>query len=162
MLRKKFQAKGWTFRGTKGVCERCSAPPEKEDKPVTAQPTNINTNVQPLRAEKPREMSRDEKRRIFREIDDNWDEPNGRYLGAASDREIAQKLAVPRAWVEAARVEMFGESGRNEAFDKVLADVKAKAKEADKAAADALELAQRYERIAGDYRALSERLQRTA
>lgn len=90
-------------------------------------------------------MSPADKRRVFREIDDNWDEAKGRYLGGISDSVLATKLNVPRAWIVSTRIEAFGESQRNEDTDKLLGDLKNLKGEVNRNSAAALELAGKFE-----------------
>lgn len=58
-------------------------------------------------------MGPDQRRRVFRAVDGNWDEKNRRYIGEATDVSLAAELKVPRAWVAQVRTEAFGEE-RNE------------------------------------------------
>lgn len=72
----------------------------------------------------PREPTQTDKRRIFRAIDDVWDELKARYTGVNTDQSIADKLNVPRAWVATARIEAFGDAMRNEAAERALTELK--------------------------------------
>ena len=55
---------------------------------------------------KPREMSKDQKRAIWREIDDNYE--RDRYVPGVTDKSIGEKLKFPWAWVKQVREEDFG------------------------------------------------------
>lgn len=68
-------------------------------------------------------MTPPDRRRIFREVDDNWNEPKGRYLGAVSDRTIAEKLKVPPVWVETVRRESFGDSADNDEIERLQGEI---------------------------------------
>lgn len=61
----------------------------------------------------PREMEPADRRRIFRELEEVYDETNGRYRSGWTDKTLADKISVPRAWVEKVRDENFGPSGHN-------------------------------------------------
>lgn len=58
---------------------------------------------------KPRTMTREDRRAIFREIDDCYDK--GRYVDGVTDKTIGEKLKMPWAWVKAVRDENFGPAG---------------------------------------------------
>lgn len=128
VINKKFQQKGWkTGRKPIGPCcsvqrpARFPTPQNSEDvmkKTIDADP------VQPLAIEAPRQMTPADKRKVFRAIDDQWDEKHGRYIGAASDQHVASTLGVPRAWVVEVREENFGKTQRNEDLDKALGELK--------------------------------------
>lgn len=87
-----------------------------------------------------REMTPAEKRKIFRELDANWDEANLRYIDGATDATIAEALSVPRAWVANIRDEDFGPAGTNEEMERVqtaIANLRHEAKSAKDQAMDA-------------------------
>lgn len=69
----------------------------------------------------PREMTQAERRKIFREIDNCYDEKRGRYVDSETDQGIAARLAVPRKWVSDVREENFGPSGENDELERVAA-----------------------------------------
>lgn len=58
---------------------------------------------------KPREMSKDQKRAIWREIDENYE--RDRYVPGVTDKSIGEKLKFPWAWVKQVREEDFGPAG---------------------------------------------------
>lgn len=100
-INKKARQSGWLpKRNGKHTCPDC-----KETKRVVD--------------EAPREMSVQERRKIFREIDDCYDEANSRYVDTHTDNTIAIKLGVPRKWVEDLRNENFGPSGENTEMERV-------------------------------------------
>ena len=59
------------------------------------------------------------RRRVFRLIDEHWDESRGRYENTWSDQRLATDLKVPRAWVEEIRREAFGDNGGNAEMDEL-------------------------------------------
>lgn len=67
----------------------------------------------------PREITTPERRKIFREVDECYDEKNNRYVDNFTDNSIAIKLGVPRKWVEDIRAENFGPSGENTDMERV-------------------------------------------
>lgn len=75
--------------------------------------------MEPMKAEQPREMSRDDRRIIFQKIDEVYDD--GRYSAPWTDSAVARDLGVPKAWVSIVRDEMFGPEGSNAEFDDFLA-----------------------------------------
>lgn len=86
-------------------------------------------------------------RRIFRAIDDHWDEPRGRYEGDYGDGKIATALDVPRAWVEHVRKEGFGQNGGNEEIDAVTAQLAEAAKQATQLYNEGMALAERADSL---------------
>lgn len=125
---------GWTFTRRGATCPVCN---ETEKA--------MSSNVHSLKADQPRQMGQGDRRRVFRAIDDYWDERSARYQGGTTDKSIAEKLGVPRAWVETIRIEAFGDTGRNEDLDKVIGTLKNLQGEARRLADNALEMAAKYE-----------------
>lgn len=78
----------------------------------------------------PREMSREDRRRIRDHLDAAYDVDRQRYRSAESDAGVAKDLDVPRAWVERVRIDDYGDFDRNEAAERQVADL-------DKAIVDA-------------------------
>lgn len=70
---------------------------------------------------KPREMTRDHKRRIWREIDDNYVTKS--YVVGVTDKSIGLKLDVPWAWVKQVREEDFGPAGTDPEIAKMEASI---------------------------------------
>lgn len=70
-------------------------------------------------AKKPREMQPADRRRIFRELEGVYDEAKCRYVDDWTDHTLAEKLAVPRKWVETIREENFGPAGENLEMERV-------------------------------------------
>lgn len=84
-----------------------------------------------------REMSREDRRNVWRAIDENYDDVNQRYVGKATDASIALGLSVPRAWVTTIREADFGPAGSNEE----MADVAKSLSDLSKSLEETMELA---------------------
>lgn len=96
---------------------------------------------------KPREMSRDDRRVIFAKLDEVYlDEKRG-YEQGWSDHRVATDLGVPRKWVETIRAENFGNIGTNEDMAAFMAEAEALLTGARKALADAKEAREAVEKV---------------
>lgn len=113
-----------------------------------------------MQKEKPREMQPADKRKIFRAIDDNYDERGLRYVGDSTDETIAKSLDMPRAWVSKVRQESFGPSGANEDMDKLMAALGRLQADARKASSDALLAAEKAEAVSVQCEEMKEKLQK--
>lgn len=91
--------KGWQINLSDKTC-LCPEHSKKEEPIVITQMT------------KPREMSPEDRRRIFREIDDNYIAKS--YVDEVTDKSLGEKLCVPWAWVAKIREENFGPEGEKE------------------------------------------------
>ena len=107
------------------------------------------------------------KRRIYREIDGNWDDSKGRYLANMTDHLIATKLMVPRAWVEEIRKEVFGDDGSNAEIEELHADLASAEKRFTEIAAEAsrrvdaaLEMVAKLENCRNEVKDMRQRLER--
>lgn len=168
VINKKFQQKGWKT-GRKPVCPGCQAKSHHraeaqtmKAKTIDSIATQINSQSPPqppVAIDPPRQMTAADKRKVFRAIDDQWDENKGRYIGAASDQHLADTLGVPRAWVKEVREENFGKTQRNEDLDKAIGDAKNLRAEAARNAATALDLATKFEQLDQKYQDLIRRLE---
>lgn len=107
----------------------------------------------------PREMLREDKRNIFREIDANYDGTNQRYIDDATDQEIAKKLGVPRKWVSDVREADFGPVGRNEEMERVASLLGKLAHDAKQSADKALIAAEQAEKAKLECETLRKRLE---
>jgi hypothetical protein len=102
--------------------------PKKETPPMATTPTPLRSFADLASASIER-MTPSDRRRIFRAIDENWDDDAGRYIGGMGDQGIASQLNVARAWVEHVRKDSFGDSADNEDMEKLreeLAELKGK------------------------------------
>lgn len=90
-------------------------------------------------------MSASDHRRIFRKIDENWDDARGRYVADWGDNKVAITLDVPRAWVEHVRKEAFGETGGSEEIEELSEALVAAEKRVKLYADQALAIAARFD-----------------
>ena len=132
IVQKNLQEAGWRVTSKRRVCPACQ---EKEHTPMPG-----------LKAVPPRECTQADRRKIFRELDEHWDEKAGRYFGSATDKTVADKLGVPWKWVADIRDENFG-AETNEAADLALAELASLKAEADKHSQEALALATAFETL---------------
>lgn len=105
VISKKFHQKGWETGSSRkhDLCSACVN--RKKIKVVSMEPA--------VKAEVPREMSREDRRVIFEKLNETYvDEASG-YAPGWSDNRVAIDLGVPRAWVAKVRDEMFGPIGTN-------------------------------------------------
>lgn len=119
----RFRAKGWIVGNREGsdICPSCV---EKQKKIKPVKENNVVELNTAIKAEPPREMSRDDRRVIFAKINDVYlDEKQG-YSREWSDRRVAEDLGVPLAWVKTIREENFGIEARNEDVGPIFADAK--------------------------------------
>lgn len=107
---------------------------------------------------KPREMTRADRRRIFREIDDSYDEAGNAYVLDVTDQSIADKLKVPRAWVAQVREESFGPAGPDPAILKIESALKDLQSRQAKVESDAMQLFERATKIGEQAEALAAEL----
>lgn len=109
-----FSSKGWKIGSTKkgDLCPAC----QKSQKPKL----EIVKTMQPATAEKPREMTRDERRIIFQKIDEHYVSEERGYQPPWTDGGVARDLGVPQAWVASVREEMFGPAGSNHDIDEFM------------------------------------------
>jgi hypothetical protein len=136
--------RGWAFDG-----EAFSCPDHKPEGTMTTQTKS------PSEAP-PREMTREQRRAIFREIDDSYDK-NG-YCMDVTDQSIADKLSFPCAWVEKVREENFGPAGADPRLKALVSKVEAAEATAQKAYDGALAAAEKAEKAQAEVKALKDQL----
>lgn len=125
-LFKMARAKGWApCKKGRHLCPKC----QTKETPVTA----------------PREMQPSDSRRIFRRLDEVYDEANSRYVDGHTDHTIAKELVVPRKWVEEVRDRDFGPSGANDEMERVASTIGRLHHEYSELAKKALSLAEEAE-----------------
>lgn len=112
-----------------------------------------------MKAEAPPAMTPADRRRVFREVDGQWDEGKSMYLGSATDQSIAEKLNVPRAWVATVRKEAFGDTDKNESMIHMLAEARDLRTKVEKYGNAALDAAAALERLTKSYDALIAKLE---
>ncbi|WP_271025553.1 hypothetical protein [Rhizobium sp. RCAM05973] len=108
-----FQNKDWVVGST----------PRKDLCPVHAKlsrkkGTKAMADATAPTADKPREMTRDDRRIINDKLDEVY--ANDAYKSPWSDSAVARDLGVPRDWVAQVREAFFGEAGTNPLFDEFL------------------------------------------
>lgn len=140
---------GWTIDLKRGkhLCPTCSDGGKM--KPKTEEPKTSS---------KPREMTRADRRRVFREIDECYDEAGNAYVLDVTDQSIADKLKVPRAWVAQVREESFGPAGPDPAIlriESALKDLQAKQAQVE---SDAMQLFERATKLGEQAEALAAEL----
>lgn len=140
--------------------------PAQKELPMVQSTTPIRS-LEQLGDATARAMTLEHRRRINREIGDNWDDTKSHYLGDASDQKIASGLNVPRQWVEQVRVENYGESGGNEEIDNLklvldnqITQWSAQLADAQRAVENAMNKLGGMERMVADLKALRQRLER--
>lgn len=138
--------KGWKFvRTGKHVCPKCLGKFKE-----------IKMNK---KEDAPREMTPADKRKIFRAIDENYDERGQRYIDTCTDQVIAKELSVPRKWVSDVREQDFGPSGSNDEMQKVSSAIGRLAGDAKAAADAAMEAATVAEKVKLECEELKARLE---
>ena len=68
-------------------------------------------------------MTPPDRRRIFREVDDNWNEPKGRYLMRRQRPNHCGKAEGSPVWVETVRRESFGDSADNDEIERLQGEI---------------------------------------
>lgn len=102
-VRRFGRERGWDIdRRGKHKCPNC-----KENEKVH---NNLEKTASPSQ-QPPRDMDAHARRRVFRAVDEAYDDVNNRYCPSYSDERIAKDLGVPRKWVETIRNENFGPAG---------------------------------------------------
>ncbi|NTJ46534.1 hypothetical protein G6K93_05840 [Agrobacterium rhizogenes] len=109
-----FQNKDWVVGST----------PRKDLCPVHAKlsrrkGTKAMADATAPAAEKPRELSLDDRRIVFDKINGVYG--NGSYIAPWTDGAVAKDLGVPRDWIAQVREQFFGPAGSNPLFDEYLA-----------------------------------------
>jgi len=97
--------------------------PRKDLCPIHAKPsrrkgTKPMAETKAPAADKPRQMTRDDRRIVFDKINGVYD--GGTYIAPWSDAAVAKDLGIPRDWVSSVREEFFGPAGSNPLFDEYL------------------------------------------
>lgn len=141
-IAQKFRNNGWHVSPRAGgdVCPACikerargkhfsQVNPTPQDNVVTLntvakvepmQPTPKVTAEPTIKAEPPREMTREDRRLIFAKLQDVYVDEKTGYDNGWSDNRVSTDLGVPLAWVRTIRDENFGTERSNEEWEKVL------------------------------------------
>jgi hypothetical protein len=149
-VKSKFSQRGWVVadRAIRDVCPDCAKQKSLERK------GNVVAINKPVLAEKPREMTREDKRLIFGKIDAVYlDEKRG-YENGWSDKRVADDLGVPLAWVRTIRETDFGQEGICSDSREVIAAAKKLGEEIDA-------IDKRFVALAKDFADIKARFART-
>lgn len=118
-----FRRRGWTIgaRASRDLCPTCSAAAPRSPAPViTLKPKEAPTmtvpkpTVAPMKAEPPREMTRDHKRIINLKLHEVYVDERTGYGPGWSDKRVAEDLGIPWGWVRDVREELFGPDRNSE------------------------------------------------
>jgi hypothetical protein len=110
-----FQNKGWVVGNgpRKDFCPHHVSPAKRKGSTVMA---NIPASSI---ADKPREMTREDRRIINDKLDSVY--AKDAYKAPWTDTAVAKDLGVPRDWVAQVREQFFGPAASNPLFDEILA-----------------------------------------
>tara|TARA_R110000868_G_scaffold305823_2_gene566850 strand:- start:784 stop:1410 length:627 start_codon:yes stop_codon:yes gene_type:complete len=125
-VKSKFSQRGWVVADAKqrDVCPACSKQKSIERR------GNVVALTKPA-ADKPREMTREDKRLVFGKIDAVYLDERRGYENGWSDKRVADDLGVPLAWVRAIREADFGQEGISSDAREVIAAAKKLGEEID-------------------------------
>lgn len=107
LVSRELDSAGWSYKKNLRhlLCPSCQQ----------ARKTNQENNIVELKkAEPPREITREARRRIADLLETVYDVDAGHYTGEESDKSVAETLSYPRAWVKEVREALFGDHDRNE------------------------------------------------
>ena len=115
-IAKFLRNKGWRIGATskKDVCPICAAPARKtttKEEPAMAREANVIEIKPPLTGVSelpPREMTREDRRIIFAQLEDVYVDEHTGYSTDWNDERVSKHLNCPRKWVEMIREENFG------------------------------------------------------
>lgn len=77
-----------------------------------------------VKAEPPRQMTKEDRRLIFAKIDEVYLDESKGYSSGWSDKKVSSDLGVPSAWVRTIREENFGTEGANEELISLIAEAR--------------------------------------
>jgi hypothetical protein len=126
-IEKKLTQLGWLV-GTKPKQHRCpgcySAIKAQQKRKSQEKGENVVAVLkqEPVKADAPREMSREERRIIFEKLNEVYVSEAIGYAPGYTDAKVSTELGVPRAWVKGLRDEMFGPEGTNEEIRATVSD----------------------------------------
>lgn len=108
-----FQNKGWVVGNNlrKDFCPIHASPAKRKGQKAMA-------DTVATIADKPREMSRDDRRIINDKLDEVY--AKDAYKSPWTDAAVAKDLGVPRDWVAQVRDQFFGPAGSNPLYDEFL------------------------------------------
>jgi len=121
-IRQAAHREGWEFDGSgKHIGPRCVK--KEKDRKMNAKPKPVGEAVATvpeaaalksfgdLPTPAVRTADPAQRRRIWRAIEDAYDEANSRYMSGHTDELVAKVLGYPRKWIEDIRAENFGPAG---------------------------------------------------
>ncbi len=108
-----FQNKGWVIGSNprKDFCPLHASPSKRKGQKAMA-------DTAATIADKPREMSREDRRIINDKLDEVY--AKDAYKSPWTDAAVAKDLGVPRDWVAQVREQFFGPAGSNPLYDEFL------------------------------------------
>lgn len=106
-LTKALDGMGWSYKKHLKHIKCCRCTKEEKTMPV-------KTTV-PMKAEPPREITREARRRIADLLEEVYITNEGMYQDAESDSTVAETLKYPAAWVAQVRELLFGDGSGNQA-----------------------------------------------
>jgi len=117
-----FQKMGWEVgkNSAHDLCPACVA--RRDHKEKTPMPANDDAAKKIAKPTDVPPMSREERRLIWRAIEERWNEKINRYNVGWSDTQMAQHLGVDLEWVVEVRSTDFGEVGDDPKVDAFLSD----------------------------------------
>lgn len=115
----KFRRSGWSIgqRRAADVCPRCDAgkatprpavAPAQSIHPEKPREANMSKPAIAPAAEPPRQPTREDKHKIRDALNACYLIDKNCYAGEGSDKALAEKLKIPRAWVTAEREDAYG------------------------------------------------------
>lgn len=148
-----FTRKGWEIGANEkhDFCPKCAqariaerrarriktiAKPEEPQVPAV-NGSHVTTIPPAISAEPPAEMGRTEKRIIFAQLQEVYEDETSGYKTPWTDAGVAKHLGVPQAWVAFVREENFGPAADNQEIRAMLERVKLAAGEAETILAEA-------------------------
>lgn len=153
---KQFKAaaaqKRWAFDE---ATDQFYCPHHHPDHPPDHTPENP---VQKTMSTEPRQMDKMQRRTIFREIDDSYDDKALCYCSGITDKTIADKLRVPWAWVAEVRDENFGPAGPDPKLKELVAKIEMAEQKAQEAFDSAMGAAERADGAVAEAKALKGQL----
>ncbi len=118
----RFRHDGWFISNREGrdLCPNCFRS-KKHIKVVKE--TNV-VELAAIKADPPRQMTKEDRRLIFAKIDEVYLDESKGYSTGWSDKNVASDLGVPQAWVKTIREENFGSEGANEDVKALIAEAR--------------------------------------
>lgn len=176
---KKFEERGWSVgKRRDGRDDRCPSCVNREQEarrrrlhvdqceecvPVTQPAPNLavlaTAKSQAPSAEKPREMTRDERRLIWAKLEEVYIDERAGYSASWTDARVAEDLGIPRAWVSTIRDENFG-PGMSEDIQKLLADSEQWKKQVEEVHLEQHKLTMRTSMLMKDHADIEKRIKR--